>query len=84
MKILIEIAGWLGSGMILTAYALIATRKINSRTRIYQVLNIVGSLLLFSNTLYYRAIPPAALNMVWMGIGVFSLIRSRSHERHGG
>lgn len=81
MKIFIEIAGWLGSFLILTAYALLTTRRITSRSRIYQMLNILGSFLLLVNTIYHRAIPPASLNLVWMGIGIFSLIRSKAHER---
>lgn len=84
MKIFIEIAGWLGSFLILTAYALLSTRRISSRSRIYQMLNIVGSFLLLANTFYHRAIPPASLNLVWMGIGIFSLIRSKPHERAAG
>jgi hypothetical protein len=39
----------------------------------YQFLNIVGSLLLAANTIFYRAYPSSFVNLIWMGIAVFSI-----------
>jgi len=84
MNVFIEIAGWLGSFTILLAYGLLSAHKISANSRIYQLLNITGSLFLMLKTLYQRAIPPATLNVFWLGIGLFSLFRSTSHKREGG
>jgi hypothetical protein len=43
---------------------------------VYQALNVVGSGLLIINSYYYRAMPSVAVNVFWIGIGVFSLARS--------
>jgi hypothetical protein len=84
MKILIEILGWAGSISILIAYALLTTRKLNASSKVYQLLNIVGSLLLIVNTLYHGAAPPAALNLAWLGIGIYSIVKSKSFKRESG
>jgi len=84
MNVLVEIAGWAGSFVILLAYGLLSARKISGNSCLYQMLNIFGSLLLIVNTIYHQAIPPATLNFVWLGIGVFSLFRSTSHRREAG
>ncbi|MGD2034865.1 MAG: hypothetical protein PVF73_07410 [Bacteroidales bacterium] len=84
MNIFIEIAGWTGSFLILLAYSLISSRKLAGNSKLYQLLNVAGSLLLIANTIYHRAIPPAALNLVWLGIGIYSLVRSSGHQREGG
>lgn len=84
MNVYIEIAGWLGSFCILLAYALISARKIKGNSFQYQMLNIIGSLLLIVNTIYHRAIPPATLNLFWLGIGLFSIFRSSAQRREAG
>jgi len=84
MNIFIEIAGWLGSFAILLAYGLLSAKKISAYSKTYQLLNIIGSLFLILNTIYHRAIPPATLNLFWLGIGLFSLFRSASHKREAG
>ena len=84
MNIFIEIAGWLGSFTILLAYGLLSAHKISANSSTYQLLNIIGSVFLILNTLYHRAIPPATLNLFWLGIGLFSLFRSTSHKREAG
>ena len=84
MNILVEIAGWTGSFLILLAYSLITARKLSGNSKMYQLLNVVGSMLLIVNTIYHRALPPAALNLIWLGIGIFSLISTSAHKREAG
>lgn len=80
-NIFIEIAGWTGSFLILLAYVLLTSHKISSDSKYYQLLNIAGSLLLVFNTIYHRALPPATLNIFWLAIGLYSLIRSAFNKR---
>ncbi len=43
----------------------------------YQLLNIIGSLLLVANTIFYRAYPSSFVNLIWAGIAVFSITTRR-------
>jgi len=74
LKVLIEIAGWAGMVLILGAYFLVTIGRLSGRSRTYQWLNVVGSCGFLINSGWYHALPSAALNLVWMGIGAYALI----------
>jgi hypothetical protein len=65
--------GWAGAAALLIAYAIVSSRKLEGNSTTYQFLNIVGSLLLAGNTIFYRAYPSSFVNLIWMGIAVFSI-----------
>ena len=71
----IDIVGWIGSAAVVSAYALISLNKLDSRSRVYQVLNLFGSVGLVFNTAYYRAYPSTFVNIVWLVIAAFALVR---------
>jgi hypothetical protein len=80
-KILIDIIGWTGSICVLAAYFMISLHKVTARSKIYQALNIAGSILLIVNTFFYSAYPSTFVNIVWLLIAIFALIniyRSRN------
>jgi len=81
MKFVIEIIGWVGAALVLFAYGLLSAHKLDSRSAAYQWLNIGGSIGLVINTLWNGAIPSAAVNLVWMGIGAHALWRNSRAER---
>ena len=72
---IIDIIGWLGSLLVVLAYALNIAKKLSSDETLYYVLNIAGSACLIVNTLYHNAIPSAAVNVVWVIIPLFALVR---------
>jgi len=72
---LIEILGWLGSVMVILAYALNINKKLDSDSLLYYFLNITGSSLLIINTLYHRAIPSMAVNVVWVLIAIVAIFK---------
>lgn len=72
---LIDIFGWIGSVAVVIAYALISLNKVDSRSRVYQVLNLIGSLCLVVNTAYYHAYPSTFVNFVWMLIAATAIVR---------
>ena len=72
-----DAVGWLGAGSLLVAYAMISSRKMEADSTSYQVLNIVGSVLLVANTMFYRAYPSSFVNLIWAGIAVFSMATRR-------
>lgn len=73
--ILIEIAGWVGAALILGSYILLSLGKLDGQSRAYQLLNVVGAAGFIVNSGYNGAIPSAALNIVWMAMGLFTLWR---------
>lgn len=77
VELSIEIVGWLAALLILLAYVLISAGKIEARSMTYQLLNIFGAAGFVANSGWNGAIPSAALNIVWMGIGIFTLLRAR-------
>ncbi len=76
MNLLIEIIGWVGAALVLAGYGLLSAHKLDSRSVTYQMLNIGGSLGLVINTLWNGAIPSAAVNVIWMGIGLHAVWRN--------
>jgi hypothetical protein len=69
--------GWAGAAALLIAYAMVSSKKLEGNSTTYQFLNIVGSLLLAANTIFYRAYPSSFVNLIWMGIAVFSIATKR-------
>jgi len=71
----IEILGWLGSVLVILAYALNINKKLDSDSLLYYFLNITGSSLLIINTLYHHAIPSMMVNVVWVLIAVVAIFK---------
>jgi hypothetical protein len=72
---LIDIIGWLGSAFVVIAYFLNIVGKMRADSIPYILMNIAGSACLIVNTVYHKAIPSAAVNVVWIVIAVFALIK---------
>ncbi len=82
LELAVETVGWLGAGLILGAYALLTAGRIQAQSFVYQGMNVVGAAGFIVNSGYYGAIPSAALNVVWAGIGLFAILRlARRRER---
>jgi hypothetical protein len=75
--ILIEIAGWTGAVLILGAYILLTLGRIHAQSVAYQAMNVFGAAGFIVNGWANGALPSAALNIIWMGIGVYALWRIR-------
>jgi hypothetical protein len=75
MLMVIEILGWLGSVLVILAYALNINKKLDSDSLLYYFLNITGSSLLIINTLYHHAIPSMMVNVVWVLIAVVAIFK---------
>jgi uncharacterized membrane protein YgdD (TMEM256/DUF423 family) len=69
----LDLIGWMGAAALLVAYAMVSSKKLEGDSTAYQFLNIAGSLLLAINTISYGAYPSSFVNMIWIGIAVFSI-----------
>ena len=80
----INVIGWVGTGLLLGAYALLTTGRLTAGTT-FQVMNLFGGFFLLVNSAYYGAWPSAGLNVVWVVIGTGGLLRLwlRSRPRAG-
>ena len=82
-RIAIEIIGWGGMVLILAAYILLSTGRIDGRSRAYQWMNVVGAACFIVNSGYNGAIPSATLNVAWAAIGLHTLWRVRRRAVEG-
>jgi hypothetical protein len=70
--LLADAIGWAGAVCLLLAYAGLATRRLEAGVG-YHVLNLAGAGGLAFNGAFHHAWPSAALNVIWLAIGVFAL-----------
>lgn len=76
---LIEIIGWLGSFMVILAYAMNIFKKISADSVSYYLLNIIGSACLIVNTFYHHAIPSVVVNVIWILIALSALLKKKAY-----
>jgi len=81
----IDVVGWIGAAALLAAYGLVSTKRVQGDSTVYQLPNLIGSVLLMVNTIHYGAYPSAFVNLVWLGIAIYALrkIRARSSAARG-
>jgi hypothetical protein len=81
MKILVEVIGWAAAVMMLSAYVLLTTGRLRSLSPIYQWLNVLSGAGFIVNSGWNGAYPSAALNLIWMAIGLYGLLRGARLQR---
>ena len=75
LDLFMEIVGWIGALLILAGYGLLSAGKLDARSPAYQWLNVIGAIGFILNSGWNGAWPSAALNVVWVGIGLVALVR---------
>lgn len=73
IDLIVEIVGWVGALLILGGYALLTAGKLTAKSAAYQWMNVFGAAGFIVNSWANGALPSAALNVVWMGIGATAL-----------
>lgn len=79
-KTIVDVTGWIGVVLLLVAYGLVSVRRLEGDSISYQLLNVLGSALLIVNSYTNRAFPSVAVNLFWIGIGAFALVRATMRE----
>ena len=74
---LIDIVGWVGAIALLLAYTFISSRRMEGDSASYQLLNLGGSAFLMVNSFFYGAYPSSIVNIVWISIAVFTMVRKK-------
>ncbi|WP_243059132.1 hypothetical protein [Nocardioides sp. SR21] len=81
--IVINVVGWLGMLLLISAYGLVTAGRITGTSLPFQLMNLFGGAFLMVNSAYYSAWPSAVLNLVWVVIGTVGLLRSRRVQDRG-
>lgn len=74
MSTLWEIVGWTCTVLLVGAYAMVATRKLDARSPMYHVLNLAGAIGLAAYSLYKVAWPQFALNLFWGAVAAVGIV----------
>jgi hypothetical protein len=80
MKLTVEVIGWAGAILILGAYALLSAGKLKAESLTYHLMNILGAAGFVVNSGWNGALPSAAMNVVWIGIGVYAVRQQRKAQ----
>jgi hypothetical protein len=79
--VLLDVLGWIGGLLVACGYALVSARRLAADAATFQVLNVVGALLLGVSCAVSGALPSAFLNAVWLVVGLRSLLAWRTRSR---
>lgn len=81
MNLAVEIAGWAGAVLILLAYFLVSTGRVEAASRSYQWINVGGAAGILVNSAWHGAVPSVGLNLVWLAIAFAALWRIAGRRR---
>ena len=59
LKVTIDVMGWAGAALLLFAYGMVSAERWRGGAFKFQLSNIIGSVFLIANTVYYGAFPSA-------------------------
>jgi hypothetical protein len=71
----VDVVGWAGAVLVLAAYGLVSTKRLDGDSFAYQSLNVAGAAVMLINTYVRGALPSAALNVIWIGVGLYVLAK---------
>jgi hypothetical protein len=74
--LVVAAVGWGGAALLLGAYALVSAGRLAGGGITFQVMNLAGAAGLATNSAVNGAWPSVALNLVWIGVGAVTLLRS--------
>ena len=77
MKYTIEIVGWLAAILMLSAYLLLTSGRVSSRSNLYHWMNVLSGTGFVINSGWNGAYPSAFINVVWAAIGLYGVFGRR-------
>lgn len=79
-----DLAGILGVSFIIGTYFLLQLRKVKSTAFLYSLLNALGALLIIVSLLYDFNLSAFIVEVFWMGISIYGLIRHYRERQSAG
>lgn len=70
-----DIIGCFGTIIVLMAYLLLQSRKLNSHSILFSVLNLIGGLLILVSLFYCWNLAAVAMEVSWVTISSYGLLR---------
>ncbi len=77
MEIIIDVTGWIGTCLIISAYYLISSKRLDGGSKTYQALNLFGAAGIGFNVFYHHAWPAFAMEIAWAAIAVYALVKNK-------
>lgn len=77
IEFLIEIIGWIGSILIVGSYFMNIQGKLDAKDTRYIWANLVGGICFVINTYAHKAYPSVAVNIIWILIAIFAIMRRK-------
>lgn len=74
-----DILGWIGMVLVLIAYAMLSTDKINNG-KVYQIINLVASILMAIGLFPKKAWFSFALQIAWAVIAIVAIIKLKKQK----
>jgi hypothetical protein len=68
----------IGVIFILAAFLLLTFKKVTHTSKVYNILNLIGSALAAIGSYMMWSVPFLALNVAWVGVAVFALTKKKS------
>ena len=84
MEILVTIFGSIGAIALLISYVLISKKRVKGDSYTYQILNLIGSILLIVNGFYFEAYPSGVLNIIWGFLASYEVWKISRNAPQGG
>lgn len=74
LRYTIEVVGWLAAALMLSAYLLLTSGRLSSRSNLYHWLNVLSGAGFVINSGWNGAYPSAFINVVWIAIALYGLL----------
>ncbi len=84
LEILFQVVGWIGAAMVVLAYFLITYKKVDGRSVVYQVLNLLGCVGVGINAFHQAAWPSFGIQIVWGIVATLGLMSIFSKKGESG
>lgn len=73
---IVQIIGWAGAVLVILAYVLVTSDKIEGESKLYQVLNLFGAVGVGVSVFQQKAWPALAIQVVWGVVALMALLNS--------
>lgn len=70
-----EVIGWIGTVLILVAFALLGAGILDGQSMPYMTMNAIGALALMYHSWVRKDYQPVALNVVWLLVALLAMVR---------